>query len=138
MEGEGITPGFICKYKGEETYTDMSLWDHRKCLNAEAHFAKKTAWSLDIQISASEKRQNRKLYSAYKPYTQHTSHTGIIRTTLGYCFLLLLFWQYANSFCDLDISVYVIRIWQEVFRQISLGKTSLPSPSLGLTGDKSG
>ena len=48
MGKKKITPGFICEYKGEETYTDMSSWDQRKCLTAEAHFGKKTVWSLDV------------------------------------------------------------------------------------------
>lgn len=91
-----------------------------------------TLWTSSLR----EKRQHSKSYITYKSCIQHTSHTGIIKAILGYCCLLLLFLQYANSSCDQDISRYVIRIWQAFFGQTLLGKTSLLSTSLWLIGDR--
>lgn len=110
-----IRPGFICEHERKETHWhvilgleqtyDCSDWERKQLVvwtsKPEWRRRDSTAWSV--------------LLTSLVTY----SHTRITRAILGYCFLLLLFWQCEMSFLDLDILRYVISIWKKMMRPIS-------------------
>lgn len=114
----------------EKKHTDMSPWDWSKHLTAQ--IGRESSLLLGHPNLSEEETSTARPVLLISLVTY--SHTGIIRAILGYCFLLVLFWQCGKSVLDLDIPRCDINVWKKLIRQISFGKTSETLQPLGLKG----